>query len=265
MALLTTTPVRLGGSCSVKLAVVAVPTALVFTKLAVPVTCELTGALAGKPANVVLMSLKTVSAVEVVAVLLLGLVSAVVVVTSPVKVCTVVLPRGTLYAIVAVVVPPLTMLVTVMVVVVPFGNTTVAVTLLAVLGPLLVIVTVAVMVWPGVLLVGALMVIATSALAPTGVTTVAVLFGVGSVVVALTPAVLVTLVALAAVTVAFSTRVKVWPSAKLVVPAVVLAPRLATATLPLVLALIKLRPALKTSLIVTFWAVLGPKLTTVTV
>ena len=104
-----------------------------------------------------------------------------------------------------------------------------------------------------------------SALAPTGVTTVTVLFGLGSVVVAVTPAVLVTEPPVAAVTVALTTRVKVWPSAKLVVPAVVLAPALATATLPLVLALIKLRPALSTSLIVTFWAVLGPKLTTVMV
>ena len=89
--------------------------------------------------------------------------------------------------------------------------------------------------------------------------------GVGSVVLELTLPVLVTLVPLAAVTVALTTKVNVWPSAKLVVPAVVLAPLLATATLPLVVALIKLRPALNTSVRVTFRAVLGPKLTTVTV
>ena len=161
-------------------------------------------------------------------------------------------------------VPPRIRLVTVMVWVTPLGRTMVAVTLLAVLGPLLVMVTTAVRVWPGVPEAGALMLMARSALVITGVATVTVLFGLGSTVVALTPAVLVT-EPLAAVTAALTTRVRVWPRARLVVPAVVLAPALLVATLPLVLALIKLKPVLSTSAMLTFWAVLGPKLTTVTV
>ena len=106
---------------------------------------------------------------------------------------------------------------------------------------------------------------AISALAATGLTTVAVLLpGTGSAVAALTPAVLVT-EPLAAVTLALTTSVSVWPSAKLLVPAVVLAPELDAATLPLVLALMKLKPALSTSVIATLTAGLDPKLTTVTV
>ena len=74
-----------------------------------------------------------------------------------------------------------------------------------------------------------------SATLPTGVATVTVLVGVGSAVVLVPLAVLVT-VPLVAVTVALITSVRVWPMLKLVVPAVVLCPALATAPL-LVLAL----------------------------
>ena len=102
-----------------------------------------------------------------------------------------------------------------------------------------------------------------SALVATGVATVTVLLGVGSGVVLVPAAVLVT-VPLVAVTVALTTSVRVWPMLSEVVPAIVDAPVLVLAPL-LVLALMKLKPALSTSVIVTFSAVLGPRLTSVTV
>ena len=60
MALVTVTfaASRPAGNCRLKVAVVAVALAavLMFTKLAVPLTTVLTGALAGKPAKLALMS-----------------------------------------------------------------------------------------------------------------------------------------------------------------------------------------------------------------
>ena len=108
------------------------------------------------------------------------------------------------------------------------------------------------------------MVMLKSALLATAVTTAAVLLpGVLSGVVLVAAAVLVML-PVAAVTLALTIRVRVWPMARLSVAAVALEP--ATLVVPwLELALIRLRPALITSVIVTFWALLGPKLTTVTV
>lgn len=103
-----------------------------------------------------------------------------------------------------------------------------------------------------------------SALVVTGVTTGAVLFpGTGSGVLLVPAAVLVTL-PVDAVTVALTTRVRVCPMAKLVVTAAALDPGAVTVVW-LELALIKLKPALSTSVRVTFCAVLGPKLTNVTV
>ena len=115
------------------------------------------------------------------------------------------------------------------------------------------------------LLLEATLVTVKSALVTTGVTTLLLLLpGVGSVVPLVPLALLVTL-PLVAVTVAVSTRVKVWLSARLVV-----------ATAPLLLELKsappvttgvpdRLKPALSTSVRVTLSAVLGPKLTSVTV
>ena len=78
------------GSCSVNTAVVAVPLALTLTKLAVPLTTVLTGALAGKPAKLALMSAAVASTLNV-AVLLAATVSfsalAVPVPCTPVEVC----------------------------------------------------------------------------------------------------------------------------------------------------------------------------------
>ena len=70
----TTTPDRFGLSLSVKLAVVAVFVALVFTKFTVPLTELPTGALAGKPAKLALMSAAVPTTLKV-AVLLAALVS----------------------------------------------------------------------------------------------------------------------------------------------------------------------------------------------
>src|SRR6218665_796148 len=97
-----------------------------------------------------------------------------------------------------------------------------------------------------------------SALDATGVGTVTVLPGTGSGVVLVPAAVLVTL-PLEAVTVAFTTTVRVWPMLREVVPAVVVWPALLAAPL-LVAALMKDRPAPSTSVIVTFSAVEGPRL-----
>ena len=92
-----------------------------------------------------------------------------------------------------------------------------------------------------------------------------VLAALGSGVVLVPTAVLVMLPVLA-VTVALTTSVRVWPSARLAVVAPTVPPTAApVAVVWLELLLIKLRPALKMSVIVTFWAVLGPKLTKVTV
>lgn len=76
------------------MALVAEP--LMLVKMAVPLTTVLAAALAGKPAKLALMSASVLRTVAVVALLLLGVVSAVVLVTKPLKVCTVVLPAGTL-------------------------------------------------------------------------------------------------------------------------------------------------------------------------
>ena len=72
---------------------------------------------------------------------------------------------------------------------------------------------------------------------------------------------------LVAVTVALTTSVRVWPIVRLVVPAVVLWPMVTAARSPLVTALplTRLKPALNMSVMVTFSAVLGPRLTSVTV
>ena len=150
--------------------------------------------------------------------------------------------------------------------VVPFGKTTLAVTLSAVLGPPLVIVTVAVITKPGVLLAGALIVMPTLALLATGVTSAVVLLpGVGSGVWLAPAAVLVTLLVLA-VTVALSTKVRVWFRPKLAVVAVAPPALLALSTPPVTTGVPdSVRPALKMSVSVTFTAVLGPKLTSVTV
>ena len=72
----TTTPERFGLNCRVKLAVVAVFVALVFTKFTVPLTELPTGALAGKPAKLVLMSADVPATLKV-AVLFAALVSLV--------------------------------------------------------------------------------------------------------------------------------------------------------------------------------------------
>ena len=104
-----------------------------------------------------------------------------------------------------------------------------------------------------------------SALLPTGVTSVTVLLaGVGSGVVLVPTAVLVTL-PVVAVTVALSTRVKVWFRPRLAMVAV--APLgLVPLSVPFVTGVPdRLRPALRMSVSVTLSAVLGPKLTSVTV
>ena len=78
------------GNCKLNTAVVAVLVLLVFTKLAVPLTTELTGALAGKPAKLTLMSAALAATLNVL-VLFSGLVSfsalVVPVPATPVEVC----------------------------------------------------------------------------------------------------------------------------------------------------------------------------------
>src|SRR3954470_18888978 len=90
------------------------------------------------------------SGVAAVAVLLAKLLSAVVVVTVPLNVCTVVEPSGTAYVITVTVLEPLARLPTAISCVAPLGSVTVAATAVAVLGPALLIVTVAVIDCPGV-------------------------------------------------------------------------------------------------------------------
>ena len=122
------------------------------------------------------------------------------------------------------------------------------------------------MVEPAVpLVLEATLVTVKSALVTTGVTTLLVLLpGVGSAVVLVALALLVTL-PVVAVTVAVSTRVKVWLIARLVVVAT--APvALELNSVPFVAGVPdRLKPALSTSVRVTLSAVLGPKLTSVTV
>ena len=65
---------RFGLSVRVKVAVVAMLAGLMLTKFAVPVTTELTGALAGKPAKLALMSAALAATLKV-AVLLVAFVS----------------------------------------------------------------------------------------------------------------------------------------------------------------------------------------------
>ena len=103
-----------------------------------------------------------------------------------------------------------------------------------------------------------------SALLTTGVTTVTVLVAVGSGVVLVPTAVLVMLPLADEVTEALSTSVKVWPSARLAVVAAALAPAIVVVPL-LPDTLIRLSPVLRMSVSVTLSAVLGPKLTSVTV
>ncbi len=104
-----------------------------------------------------------------------------------------------------------------------------------------------------------------SALAATGVGTVTVPGGLGSGVVLVPAAVFVTL-PVVAVTVAFTTIVRVWPAARVaavaVAPLALLFNRLPPVTTGVPLSV---RPALSTSVIVTFCAVLGPRFTSVTV
>ncbi|MES2324810.1 MAG: hypothetical protein V4633_21335 [Pseudomonadota bacterium] len=100
---------------------------------------------------------------------------------------------------------------------------------------------------------------------PTGVTTVTVLTGVASGVVLVPTAVFVTLPLAELLTVALTISVSVWPSARLaVVITLVLVPMIVTAPLLLVAVPI-VSPALRMSVKVTFCAVLGPRLTSVTV
>ena len=114
------------------------------------------------------------------------------------------------------------------------------------------------------LLLEATLVTLRSALVTTGVTTVLVLLpGVGSAVVLVPLAMLVTEPVLA-VTVALTISVKVWLIARLAVVAAALAPAIVVVPL-LPEALIRLSPALRMSVSVTLSAVLGPKLTKVTV
>ena len=81
---------RFGLSVRVKVAVVAMLAGLMLTKFAVPVTTELTGALAGKPAKLALMSAALAATLKV-AVLLVAFVSftapVVPVPATPVLVC----------------------------------------------------------------------------------------------------------------------------------------------------------------------------------
>ena len=98
---------------------------------------------------------------------------------------------------------------------------------------------------------------------PIGVTTVTVLVGAGSGVVLVPTAVLVMLPT-EAVTEAFITKVRVWLIAKLAVVAAALAPAIVVVPL-LPDALIRLSPVLRMSVSVTLSAVLGPRLTSVTV
>ncbi len=104
-----------------------------------------------------------------------------------------------------------------------------------------------------------------SATLATGTTTVTVLLpGVGSGVVDV-PAAVFTALLKAAVTVALTTRVSVWPTARLVVP-ITLVPVPTSVVAPLLLlALMNDRLVPSTSVSVTFCATLGPRLTSVTV
>ena len=105
-----------------------------------------------------------------------------------------------------------------------------------------------------------------SATLATGVTTVTVLLGVLSGVVLVPAAVFVTLPLAELLTVALTISVSVWPSARLVVVAPTVPPTAAPVTVPLLpLELTSVKPALRMSVIVTFSAVLGPRLTSVTV
>ncbi len=105
-----------------------------------------------------------------------------------------------------------------------------------------------------------------SATLATGVTRVTVFVGVGSGVVEVPTAVLVTLPLAELLTVTLTTRVSVWPSARLVVVAPTVPPTRAPVTVPLLpLELTSVSPALRMSVIVTFCAVDGPRLTSVTV
>ncbi len=107
----------------------------------------------------------------------------------------------------------------------------------------------------------------TSARLTTGTTSVVVLLpGVGSGVVLVPAAVLVTLPLAELLTVTLTIRVSVWPIAKLVVVAPTEAPT--TVVVPpalLLLALTNVSPAPSTSVKVTLCAALGPRLTNVTV
>ena len=104
-----------------------------------------------------------------------------------------------------------------------------------------------------------------SAALATGVATVAVLLpGVGSAVV-LVPAAVLVRVPLVAVTVTLTSSVRVWLMARLLTTALALEPAIVTVAPFGLEALIKVVPEPSTSVIVTFWAVLGPKLTSVTV
>ena len=147
----------------------------------------------------------------------------------------------------------------------PVPSTSVAVTFCAVLGPRFTTVTVYPMVCPAVAFTAlATFVTVRSALLATGTTTVLVFPGVGSAVVLVPPALLVTL-PVDAVTVAFTTSVSVAPLARLVATAVALLPAYVTVPLPpVLLALIRLKPAPSTSVNVTFCATDGPRFTSVT-
>ncbi len=103
-----------------------------------------------------------------------------------------------------------------------------------------------------------------SATLATGTTTVTVFVGVGSGVVDVPAAVLVTLPLAELLTVALTISVSVWLRARLAVVAPTEAP--ATVVVPLFpLELSRVSPALRMSVNVTFCAVDGPRLTSVTV
>src|SRR6187402_3539065 len=103
-----------------------------------------------------------------------------------------------------------------------------------------------------------------SAAEETGTVNVVVLLGVvGSGVVLVPTAVSVTR-PVVAVTVALTTSVRVPPTARVVVVAAALAPAIVVVTL-LLLELMKVWPADRKSVTVTFCATLGPRLTSVTV
>lgn len=102
------------------------------------------------------------------------------------------------------------------------------------------------------------------ALMSTAVTTVTVLLAEMPSAVVLVPKAVLVMLPVLALTDALTINVKVWPIAKLAVNALALEP--ATVVVAwLELALIRTKPALITSVIVTFCAIPGPKLTSVTV